>query len=58
MLLLLSFVLLIQVFTYWIFEPIVSFLEYILAIRIFPFIALLGLIFIFSAKNIDQNSMN
>ena len=55
MLLLLFFVLLIQIFTYWIFEPFVSFLDYILAIKIFPFIALLGFIFIFSAKNIDQN---
>ena len=55
MFLLLVFVLLIQLFTYWIFEPLVSFLEYVLEIRLFPIIALLGLIFLFSAKNIEQN---
>ena len=55
MLLLLFFVLLIQFFTYWIFEPVVSFLEYVLEIRLFPFIALIGFIFLFSAKNIEQN---
>ncbi len=55
MLLLLFFVLLIQFFTYWIFEPLASFLEYVLEIRLFPIIALIGLIFLFSAKNIDQN---
>ena len=55
MFLLLFFVLLIQFFTYWIFEPLGYFLEYILEIRFFPIIALLGLIFLFSAKNIEQN---
>lgn len=55
MFLLLFFVLLIQFFTYWIFEPLVSFLEYVLEIRLIPIIALIGLVFIFSAKNIEQN---
>jgi len=55
MLLLLFFVLLIQFFTYWIFEPLASFLEYILEIRLFLFIALISLVFLFSAKNIEQN---
>ena len=55
MFLLLFFVLLIQFFTYWIFEPLASFLEYILEIRLIPIIALIGLVFLFSAKNIDQN---
>ena len=55
MLLILFFVLLIQFFTYWIFEPLASFLEYVLEIRSFPIIALIGLIFLFSAKNIEQN---
>ena len=55
MFLLLFFVLLIQFFTYWIFEPIVSFLEYVLEIRLIPIIALIGLLFLFSAKNIEQN---
>ena len=55
MFLLLFFVLLIQFFTYWIFEPLASFLEYVLEIRLFPIIALIGLVFLFSAKKIEQN---
>ena len=55
MFLLLFFVLVIQFFTYWIFEPLASFLEYVLEIRLFPIIALIGLVFLFSAKNIEQN---
>ena len=55
MFLLLFFLLLIQFFTYWIFEPLVSFLDNALEIRLFPIIALVGLIFLFSAKNIEQN---
>ena len=55
MLLLLFFVLLIQFFTYWIFEPLASFLEYVLEIRLFPIIALIGLVFLFTAKDIEQN---
>ena len=53
MFLLLFFVLLIQFFTYWIFEPLASFLEYFLEIKLFPIIALIGLVFLFSAKNIE-----
>ncbi len=55
MFLLLFFVLLIQFFTYWIFEPLGSFLEYVLEIRLFPIIALIGLVFLFSAKTIEHN---
>jgi len=55
MFLLLFFVLLIQFFTYWIFEPLASFLEYVLEIKLFPVIALIGLVFLFSAKNIEKN---
>ena len=55
MFLLLFFVLLIQFFTYWIFEPLASFLEYVLDIKLFPIVALIGLVFLFSAKNIEQN---
>ncbi len=55
MFLLLFFVLLIQFLTYWIFEPLASFLHYVLEIRSFPIIALIGLFFLFSAKNIEQN---
>ena len=55
MFLLLFFVLLIQFFTYWIFEPLASFLEYVLEIRLFPVFALTGLILLFSTKNINKN---
>ena len=55
MFLLLFFVLLIQFFIYWIFEPLASFLEYVLEIRLIPIIALISLVFLFSAKNIEQN---
>jgi len=55
MFLLFLFVLLIQFFTYWIFEPVASFLEYVLEVRLFPIIALISLIFLFSARNIEQN---
>ena len=55
MFLLLFFVLLIQFLTYWIFEPLASFLQHLLEIRSFPIIALIGLVFLFSAKNIEQN---
>ena len=58
MFLLLFFVLLIQFFTNWIFEPLASFLEYVLEIRFFPIVALIGLIFLFSANNIEQNCIN
>ena len=55
MFLLLFFVFLIQFFTYWVFEPLASFLEYVLEIRMFPIIALIGLVLLFSTKNIEQN---
>ena len=55
MFLLLFFVLLIQFFTYWIFEPLTSFLEHVLEIRLFPIVALIGLVYLSSAKNIEQN---
>ena len=55
MFLILLFVLLIQFFTYWIFEPLASVLEYVLGIRLFPVVALIGLIWLFSGKNIDKN---
>ena len=55
MFLLIFLVLLIQFFTYWIFEPLASFLEYVLEIRLIPIIALIGLVFLFSAKNFEQN---
>ena len=54
MFLLFFIVLLIQFLTYWIFEPLVSSLEYVLEIRFLPIIALLGLILLFSAKNTEK----
>ena len=53
MFVLLFFVSIIQFFTYWIFEPLSHFLEYVLEIKLFPNIALLGLILLFSAKNTE-----
>ena len=50
MLLLFFLVSLIQFFIFWIFEPIVSFLEFFLEIRILPIIFLFGFILLFSAK--------
>ena len=55
MFLLLFFVFLIQFFTYWVFEPLAFFLDYILEVRMFPIIALIVLVFLFSAKNNKQN---
>ena len=55
MFLLLFFVLLIQFFTYWIFEPLVSYLEYLLEIRLVPVIALIFLIYFFSAETTEQS---
>tara|TARA_B100000214_G_scaffold328626_1_gene267870 strand:+ start:663 stop:824 length:162 start_codon:yes stop_codon:yes gene_type:complete len=53
MFLLLFFVLIIQFFTYWIFEPLSYLLEYVLEIKFFPVIALLGLILLFAAKKTE-----
>ena len=54
MFLLLFVVFLIQIFAYWIFEPISSFLEVILEIKLLPVIALIAFIWLFSAKNIEK----
>ena len=55
MFILLFLVLLIEFFTFWIFESLTSFLEYFLQIRFFPLIALVAFIVLFSAKNIEHN---
>jgi len=55
MFLLLFFVLLIQFFTYWIFEPLANFLDYVLEIRLLPIIALIGFFSLFSGKTIDKH---
>ena len=54
MFLLMFFVLLIQFFTYWVFEPLSSFIGYVVEIRFFPIFALLVLIMMFSARNIKD----
>ena len=54
MFLLLFFVLLVQFLTYWIFEPLVSFLQYVLEIRLFPIVALIVLISLFFGKTFDK----
>ena len=55
MFLLLFLVLLIEFFTYWIFEPLASFLVYVLELKLFPVITLVGFILLFSARDIDHN---
>ena len=55
MFILLSFVLLIQFITYWIFEPLTSFAEYVLEMRLFPFIALTIFILLFTGGDIEHN---
>ena len=55
MILLLFLVLLIQFFTYWIFEPLASIAEYVLELRLFPVFGLLGLILLFSAKKVEHS---
>ena len=55
MFLLLFFVFLIEFCTYWVFEPLAFFLEYVLEIRMFPIIALIGLVFLFATKNVEKN---
>ena len=53
MFILLFFVLLIQFLTYWIFEPLATVLQYVLEIKLFPNIALIGLILLFAAKTTE-----
>ncbi len=50
---LLFFVLLIQFFNYWIFEPLSVFLNNLFEIKYIPSIALLVFLFLFSAR--DKN---
>ena len=46
------FVLIIQFLTYWIFEPFITFLEYVFEVRFLPILALLAFILLFSTKKI------
>ena len=54
MFLLLFFVLIIQFITYWIFEPLTNFLEYVFEVRFLPVITLLSIILLFSTKKISN----
>ncbi len=54
MFILLFLILLIQFFNYWLFAPFTTFFEYFLEIRFFLIFILLGLILLFSAKNIED----
>ena len=54
MFILLFIILLIQFFTYWVFQPMTSFLQYFLEIRSFPYILLISFIFLFSARNFEK----
>ena len=51
MFLLIFFVLFLELVTYWIFDPITSFLTNILKIKFLPFLALLAFIYLFSKKD-------
>ena len=55
MFILFFFVFLTQFFTFWIFEPLASFLENVLEVNLLPIFVLSGLILLFSVKNIKQN---
>ena len=50
MFLLVFLILLIQSFTFWIFEPVTSLIEYVFEIGFFPVLALAGFILLFSTK--------
>ena len=54
MFVLMLFVIFIQFFNYWVFEPLSSFLEYVFEIRLLPILALFILILLFSANNIED----
>ncbi len=53
MFILIFFILLVQTFSFWLFEPFTAFLTHLIEIRILPFFILLILIFLFSTKNND-----
>jgi len=55
MIFLLFFLSIIQSFTYWIFEPSISFLTGFIELKLFPGIALMLFLFLFSAK--DKNKI-
>ena len=50
---LIFFVFLIQLFSYWIFKNIVSSVNYIFEVRMIPFFLIIVLVFIFSNKSYE-----
>ena len=55
MLLLIFFIWLTQIFSYWIFEPLTSFLTDLLEIKLLPIFLLSLFIFLFSTKKEESN---
>ena len=55
MLLLIFFISLTQIFSYWIFEPLTSFLTDLFEIKILPIFLLSLFIFLFSTKKEESN---
>ena len=55
MFLLFLFVLIIQFLTYWIFEPLTTFLEYVFQVKFFPIVALLAFFLLLSTKKSNLN---
>ncbi len=55
MLFLIFFIFLIQIFSYWIFEPLTSFFTHLLEIRFLPTFLLFIFIFLFSTKKEESN---
>ncbi len=54
MLFLIFFITLIQIYSYWIFEPLTGFLTNIVEIRFFPALMLLIFVVLFSTKERNQ----
>ena len=46
---------LIQSFSYWIFEPLTTFLTHLLELKFLPILFLLSFIFLFSIKDEESN---
>ncbi len=55
MLLLIFFISLTQIFSYWIFEPLTSFLTDLFEIKILPILLLFFFIFLFSTNKEESN---
>ena len=56
MLILILLIFLVQIFSYWIFEPLTSFLTLLSEIRVLPILLIFIFIFIFSTKEEESNT--